>query len=462
MLPGSPSYRASCIGLTLGPSMSRLPLTAGPLRGLQWGRKLLSWTLVLEYSLFALSVVALYYISQYSFLLFHCLAELFAVLIGYCVVLVVVHTRHIVKNSLLVAVGSVYGFVATLDLFHTLTYKGMGVFPFEDQNPSIQLWVAARFLESVMVLVATVVHQRLCEDLRWLVGFVAVQAVLMVGAFLMIFQWKVFPDCFDDNLNVLTTFKKTSEYVVCLVWLATIVYMLLIRPHCGAVAWILQRGRDLAELCFCGSCRGSLGAGRFSGDGDKALTGNLPDYVRYNMVLSFLFCILTEFILTLYHGTVAWQCIFGHVCKVMSFYLIYKALVRATLSEPYTCLFNDLTRINEDLSRATQVAETALKQRSEVMAWMSHEIRTPLNGIIGMIELLHSAALTEEQMRVVKVMDGASTNLLVVINDILDFFKLDAGKMTLELIPTDVAELARSVVALYEPKMAEREVRAVV
>ena len=73
-------------------------------------------------------MVALYFMYTYKFLLFHCIAELFSVIIGLCVTLVVLHTWHIARNSFFVAVGSVYGFVAILDLFHMLSYK-VAIYP---------------------------------------------------------------------------------------------------------------------------------------------------------------------------------------------------------------------------------------------------------------------------------------------------------------------------------------------
>ena len=90
-----------------------------------------------------------------------------------------------------------------------LFFQGMGVFS-PEQNPSTQLWMAARYLESVMVLLATVMHRRLCESPRLLYGFLGLQALLTILALLLVFQWRVLPLCYDEILG-LTEFKKACR-----------------------------------------------------------------------------------------------------------------------------------------------------------------------------------------------------------------------------------------------------------
>lgn len=77
-------------------------------------------------------------------------------------------------------------------------------------------------------------------------------------------------------------------------------------------------------------------------------------------------------------------------------------------------------------------AREAARLKSEFLATMSHEIRTPLNGIIGMSELLSDTSLSEEQRRYLDIIQTSSSNLLMLVNDILDLSKMDAGKVELE------------------------------
>jgi PAS domain S-box-containing protein len=96
--------------------------------------------------------------------------------------------------------------------------------------------------------------------------------------------------------------------------------------------------------------------------------------------------------------------------------------------------YRDITsqqRSQKALIEARQQAESALVAKSQFLASMSHEIRTPMNGILGMLELLRSTPLTEEQQHRVSLARSSAQSLLSLINDILDFSKIEAQKLTL-------------------------------
>jgi signal transduction histidine kinase len=97
----------------------------------------------------------------------------------------------------------------------------------------------------------------------------------------------------------------------------------------------------------------------------------------------------------------------------------------------------------------------AAKAKSEFLAVMSHEIRTPLNGVLGMAELLSHSQLTAGTGRSGGYLQECGSSLLVLINDILDLSKIDAGKLTLEQRPFNLYSLLDSVVNLFEPKATE-------
>jgi len=105
--------------------------------------------------------------------------------------------------------------------------------------------------------------------------------------------------------------------------------------------------------------------------------------------------------------------------------------------------------------RAREEAETANRSKSAFLAMMSHEIRTPMNGVIGMASLLASTKLTEEQREYTDTIQNCGESLLVVINDILDYSKIESGKMELEQRDVDVRNCIEEVLDVFASKAAE-------
>jgi len=114
-------------------------------------------------------------------------------------------------------------------------------------------------------------------------------------------------------------------------------------------------------------------------------------------------------------------------------------------------------RVEKELQKSRQSAETASKAKSEFLANMSHEIRTPMNGILGTLQLLQSSELDAEQSSYVSIAYNSGEALLSILNDILDFSKIEAGKLELEFIPFDMKGLINELVVLLKQKANEKK-----
>jgi PAS domain S-box-containing protein len=110
---------------------------------------------------------------------------------------------------------------------------------------------------------------------------------------------------------------------------------------------------------------------------------------------------------------------------------------------------------------ATEIAENAVKAKQQFLSNMSHEIRTPMNAIIGFTKVVLKTELTDKQKEYLTAIKLSGDTLIVLINDILDLAKVDAGKMTFEKIPFKLAASVSAMVHLFETKIQEKNLALV-
>ncbi|ACL02277.1 PAS/PAC sensor hybrid histidine kinase [Desulfatibacillum aliphaticivorans] len=256
--------------------------------GRTWGRRFLAVVLLLF-------LISLYWLSQQNFLLFHVLVEFISIVVAWGLFILVWNSRSMMEENALLLVGAAYLFVGWVDLLHTLSYKGMGVFSNEwGPNLPTQLWILARYLESsALFLFSVMVGKKVKAE-----PVMAAYGAVTLFALLSIFWWRIFPDCFVEGKG-LAPFKVISEYVICATLLASLA--------------ALRKNR------------------RF-----------LNPYIYRMMSLSMAATIASELSFTFYISVYGISNVVGHLFKIISFYLIYRSLIYSGLRRPFETLFNSL------------------------------------------------------------------------------------------------------------------------
>ena len=273
------------------------------------------------------AAVGLYLTSFYSYLLFHALVELFSVAIAWAVFALAWNSRRLIRNNYLLLLGISYLFVGSLDILHTLAYKGMGVFPGYGANLATQLWIAARYLEGLSFLIAPFFLGRNLNARNALGAYVLVTSLILLS----IFAWPIFPSCYVEGQG-LTTFKIVSEYLICAIFLGALGILYLKRQEFDAAIWRL---------------------------------------VAWSLVSM----MVAELAFTFYVGVYDLSNLIGHYFKVISFYLIYKAIIETGLIKPFSLLLRDLKQAEAALRQINEDLEDKVKERTSALVETNVQLR---------------------------------------------------------------------------------------
>lgn len=247
--------------------------------------------LVLIIAIWIPILIALYFISLSNFLIFHVLVELVSVVIGFCIFAFTITSRKIL-DGYLVIIGIGFFCFGSVDLLHTLAYKGMNLFT-NDAGLATQLWIIARYLQATTFLVAALWVGKKAHAGRWFVIMGAVTLALVASALT-----GVFPACYVEGSG-LTMFKIASEYVIIAILAAAIVLFYRRRALLDRRVLVLI----LASMAF------SMAA-------ELSFTNYISVYSFFNFL--------------------------GHIFKMISFFLIFLAIVEMAVSRPVSTLFRRL------------------------------------------------------------------------------------------------------------------------
>ncbi len=256
----------------------------------------------------------------YSYLLFHSMVELVTIAIALAIFLLVWNVRGVIDNGYVKVIAIGYAVCAAMDLIHTLAFKGMNIFVGYDANLPTQLWLAARYLQALTLVAAPLAIKRNLR-LSGIIAAFTLLATLLVGG---IFSGR-FPDCYREGVG-LTPFKIVSEYVIVALILASIV--------------LLRRVRHLF---------------------------NAP---IYRLLIAQAVCTAwAELAFTSYLGVYDFANMFGHVCKLFAFYLIYRALFVIAIRDPFSIVFRELKQESEERRRSEESYRRQFADNSAMM-WM--------------------------------------------------------------------------------------------
>jgi signal transduction histidine kinase len=297
------------------------------------------------------AVPVLIWISDLNSLLFHSIVEAFSLVVTCAIFMFTWNTREYLQNNYLYLVGIAYLFIAIFDLLHLLAYPGMGVFPQGGTNLSTQLWIVGRFLSAVSFCLAPFFLRRKHLTTLVILAYSAASLVFLLS----IFYFQNFPTCYVTGVG-LTPFKKGGEYLVAALLLVAIYLLWRIRFEFA------------------------------------------PQVV--NLLASALgLKLISELLFSSYFNIYSHTVLVAHLLRLVSFYLIYLAVIETGLVKPYDILLRKLKQHEQVL---LQHARDLSQRNEELDAFthtVAHDLKNPMSTIIIAAATIEDPDLDPKEMR---------------------------------------------------------------
>jgi signal transduction histidine kinase len=325
----------------------------------------------------------MYFIGKENYLLFHTITELTTIILGVSLMLITFGTFKICKDNYFYMFAIIFSLTGVVDLFHTLTYKGINIFS-NDSNMPTQLWILGRYFECIMLNISLIY---LRKKFNWYKVF-GINALIVSLFLLSIIVFKVFPDCYIEGFG-LTTFKRISEYII-----AVGFSVLLFRVVKSDINIDKENKSDLVKGIF----------------------------LKILCSLSF----------TLYVDVYGIFNLLGHLFNLLSYYYCFKIILKYIVVNPYSVLFqnlnnkvNELEQVNKELMKAKDKVQSIEEFHSKFIEFVpagivvirDWKIESVNNIFLNMFEIDDKNEIINEN--ILKIIDISYHTILIMrINNI--------------------------------------------
>lgn len=265
-------------------------------------------------SLFGLMfIVAFYYISNWNYLIFHTIIELFTLLIGVSIFIVSLLSRKFKKFHLTTILGAGVLISTSIVFIHAITYRGMNIIIGYDANLPTQLWIIANYIQAFTFLTAVMLIK---VEYNFKAIFLSI-IIISVSLVTLVFT-RVFPTCFVEGVG-LTPFKIISEYLIVFIYLIT--------------AFILHKKRE-----------------------------HIDKYLSSSILLAIVFFIFGELLFTLYTDVYGLTNFFGHVVRFIGFIVMFNSFFLRTISNPLDTIFFELSSKIKAVKKSEDLVDEFFQQ----------------------------------------------------------------------------------------------------